>query len=187
MKLKNTTELEWVTVDEDLLLSGYSFFLNVRAIRDFFKKMSLEDTTLKIQIWRWRGLSDRPTAAVGANSRNRSYLITVKLSERLLTLTEEEKIDMRSHECPFPETLELIANDLIRHEICHIEWWKRSGDPFGQRSFWRDDEKKVQETTAQFIEDVRRGRAEPLIVLEGGQQSFDLQIPLPFANLHKLL
>lgn len=95
---------------------------------------------------------------------------------------------MHLQECPFPETLELIANDMLCHELGHIEWWKRNGSPFGKGLSWLKGEKDIQEATAQFIEDLKFGRAQPLIVLDGkGKELDSLTLPLPFRSLDKSL
>lgn len=87
---------------------------------------------------------------------------------------------MQLHKCPFPETFELIANDIIRHEIAHIEHNYRDGNAFGGRQFWFEHEQSVRRVTAEFIEALRRGKEEYLILIEGGLD--DKTLPLPFST-----
>lgn len=172
MGFTDATTLTWVEIDSQLLEVGYKFFINVGKTRSLLNHIKLEDVTLTIQLQKWQGAHDI-TGRLIPNEKEHSFIIVAKLSERLLHLTDKEKEIMQLHKCPFPETFELIANDIIRHEIAHIEHNYRDGNAFGGRRFWFEHEQSAQRVTTEFIE-------EYLILIEGGPD--DKTLPLPFST-----
>lgn len=183
MSLVDATTLEWVDIDEELLEAGYIFSLDAEKIRSFIINMNLEYNALIVRLKKWHGV-DEVVGMLNSDRSKRSFSITARISQRLLYLTEEEKEKMKLSENPLPETLELIANDIIRHEIAHIECnYRYGGDPFGWERYWFTDEQSVARITAEFIERVRSGLETPLIVIKDALD--DATLPLPFPDYRK--
>lgn len=162
MNFTDAKELRWVKVDQELQELGYNFFLNVDKIRSFLFSMKLGYTRFILEFRKWQGVDDE-VGVLALDRSQKSVLISARISQRLLHLTKEEKEEMRLYLNPLPETIALIANDIIRHEISHMEHFYKDGNIFEGKRFWFEYESSISKVTREFIENLRRGKEEPLV------------------------